>query len=118
MNDKRKLSEPKLDEEVEETFPASDPPSYMGSTAVAGAPQDEDRKDADGAPRVVQEQASVDLNTATEEKLGSLTALGPKHVRALMGARPFKNWNDIEQLSDFDSDTVAKLKKGGAFIGY
>jgi hypothetical protein len=117
MNDKRKVSEPKLDEEVEETFPASDPPSYMGSTAIAGAPP-KGGKDGDGHMPVVQEQASVDLNRATAEELGSLPALGPKHVRALVSARPFKSWNDIARLADFDADTVAKLKEGGAFIGY
>jgi DNA uptake protein ComE-like DNA-binding protein len=118
MNEKRKLSEPRLDEEVEETFPASDPPSYMGSTLVAGSPPDKERKDADGQAGVVQEQASVDLNRATAEELGSLPALGPKHVRALVSARPFKSWNDIARHTDFDNETVAKLKEGGAFIGY
>jgi DNA uptake protein ComE-like DNA-binding protein len=118
MNEKRKLSEPRLDAEVEETFPASDPPSYMGSTLVAGAPPDKERKDADGQAGVVQEQASVDLNKATAEELGSLTALGPKHVRALVSARPFKSWNDIVGLADFDDTTVAKLKQGGACLGF
>jgi DNA uptake protein ComE-like DNA-binding protein len=119
MNHKRKLSEPKLDEEVEETFPASDPPSYMGSTAVAGSPKDGAHKDADGAgPRVVKEQTSVDLNKASAEELGSLPALGPGHVRALVSARPFKSWDDIKRLEDFDDKTVAGLKEGGAFIGY
>jgi hypothetical protein len=39
-------------------------------------------------------------------------------VRALVSARPFKSWNDIVGLADFDDTTVAKLKQGGAFIGF
>ena len=39
--------DPKLDEESEESFPASDPPAYMGSAAIARFPkhEGEPRKD-------------------------------------------------------------------------
>lgn len=30
----------KIDEEVEETFPASDPPSFMGGKHIIGAPKE------------------------------------------------------------------------------
>ena len=119
MNNMPKKSERKIDEEIEETFPASDPPSNMGSTAVAGAPKDKAANGTDGAARPVEkDRVSCNLNTATEEELGALPALGPGHVRGLMGARPFKSWEDLKQLPDFDGKTIAALKHGGAYIGW
>jgi len=117
MNGKPK-SEPKIDAEVEGTFPASDPPSSMGSTAVAGAPKDKPASANDDARPVERDRVSCNLNSATKEELGSLPALGPDHVRALMGARPFKSWEDLKQLPGFEGKTIAALKEGGAYIGW
>ena len=116
MNGKPK-SEPKIDEEVEETFPASDPPSSMGSTAVAGAPKETDGASGTGH-RVEQDRVSCNLNTASEEELGALPALGPDHVRTLLDARPFQSWEDLKELAGFEGKTIAALKHGGAYIGW
>jgi DNA uptake protein ComE-like DNA-binding protein len=119
MNDKPKKSERKIDQEVEETFPASDPPSNMGSTAVAGAPKEGHANGVKDSGRPVeQDRVSCNLNTASKEELGSLPALAPDQVRDLMGARPFKSWEDLKQLPDFDGKTIAALKHGGAYIGW
>jgi DNA uptake protein ComE-like DNA-binding protein len=118
MNDKPKKSERKIDEEVEESFPASDPPSSMGSTAVAGAPKEGTaNSNHDGAERVELDRVSCNINTASEEELGSLPALAPDQVRELIGGRPFKSWEDLKDLPDFDGKTIAALKHGGAYIG-
>jgi DNA uptake protein ComE-like DNA-binding protein len=114
----RKRAEPKLDEEVEETFPASDPPSYMGSTAIAGAPKDGPRPESDGAHPIVEEEVSVNLNEATAEELGRMPALSPDLVQALIAARPFTSWEDLKQIPEFNGESIIALKKGGAFIGY
>src|SRR5690606_25542290 len=101
--------ERKIDEEVEETFPASDPPSTMGSTAVAGAPKEKaaSANGINGGARPVEkDHVSCNLNTATKEELGSLPALGPDHVRALLDARPFKSWDDLTQLPGFEGRTI------------
>lgn len=119
MIDKPKKSERKIDEEVEETFPASDPPSTMGSTAVAGAPKEDGGNGGhDGAERVEQDRVSCNINTASEEELGSLPALAPDQVRELIDGRPFKSWEDLKELADFDGKTIAALKHGGAYIGW
>ena len=117
MNGKPK-SEPKIDEEVEETFPASDPPSYMGSTAVAGAPKEKTDGSSGAGHRVEQDRVSCNLNTASEEELGALPALGPDLVRALVEARPFQSWEDLKELAGFEGKTIAALKHGGAYIGW
>lgn len=111
-----KKSEPKVDEEVAETFPASDPPSSMGSTAVAGSPRESANGDTRSGRPIEKEAVRIDINSATEEQLGSLTALGPEHVRALLERRPFASWEDLKGLPDFDGDTIAALRKGGAHI--
>ena len=113
MNGKPK-SEPKIDEEVEETFPASDPPSSMGSTAVAGAPKEKTDGSSGAGHRVEQDRVSCNLNTASEEELGALPALGPDLVRALVEARPFQSWEDRQELAGFEGPTIAALKHGGA----
>ncbi len=117
MNQRRK-NEPELDEEVEETFPASDPPSYMGSTAIAGTPKEHGRSDKSDTTAAVQKsRAHVDLNGATEEELGAMPALGPDRVRTLIAHRPFTSWEDLKPLPGFDGETIAALRKGGAHIG-
>jgi DNA uptake protein ComE-like DNA-binding protein len=119
MNHKPKKTERKIDEEVEETFPASDPPSTMGSTAVAGAPKEGASTGTNGhADRIETDKVSCNINTASEEELGSLPALAPDQVRELIDARPFKSWEDLKQLPDFDGKTIAALKQGGAYIGH
>ena len=117
MNGKPK-SEPKIDEEVEDTFPASDPPSSMGSTAVAGAPKEKTDGSSGAGHRVEQDRVSCNLNTASEEELGALPALGPDLVRALVEARPFQSWEDLKELAGFEGKTIAALKHGGAYIGW
>ena len=116
MTKPQKKSEPKVDEEVAESFQASDPPSYMGSTAVAGAPKEAGRDDTSSGRPIEKEQVRVDINSATEEELGALTALGPDHVRALIERRPFASWEDLKVLPDFDGETIAALRKGGGHI--
>lgn len=116
MSNGQKKSEPKIDEEVEETFPASDPPSSMGSTAVAGSPKDRPQGKESARTPVVTERVSIDLNKATAEELGGLPALSPKLVRALVDNRPFDSWEDLKRLPDFDGETIAALRKGGAHI--
>lgn len=116
MTKPQKNNTPTLDEEVEETFPASDPPSYMGSTAIAGAPKEHVGSDGGKAGRVEKERVDIDLNEATEEELGAMPALGPKLVRTLLDNRPFGSWEELKSLPGFDGETIAALKKGGAHI--
>jgi len=117
MSEPQKKSEPKIDQAVAESFPASDPPSYMGSS-VAGAPKDENAPDKGEVTKpVVTGQISIDLNKATAEELGGLTALSPELVRVLVDNRPFASWEELKELPDFDGEAIAALKKGGAHIG-
>lgn len=117
MNKPENKTNSEIDEAVEESFPASDPPSYAGSS-VAGSPKEGAASSGEASKPIVTEQMSVDLNKATEEELRGLPALGPDLVRTLIGNRPFTSWEDVKNLAEFDGETVAALKKGGAFIGY
>jgi DNA uptake protein ComE-like DNA-binding protein len=103
----------KVDEAIAETFPASDPPSYMGSTAVAGAPRDDGSAKTSERP-VVTERKHVDLNTASPEELGSLPPLTPDMAKSIVHARPFKDWDAVRRLPGFDRKIVDELKKSGA----
>ena len=114
-NAQKNKSEPKIDETVEQSFPASDPPAYMGS-AAAGSPKDEPQGKERAQAPVVTERVSIDLNNATAEELGGLPALSPVLARTLIDNRPFSSWEDLKGLPDFDGETIAALKKGGAHI--
>jgi DNA uptake protein ComE-like DNA-binding protein len=120
MNEKgkpaRKPEPNRVDEASAESFPASDPPSYMGSTAVAGAPK-EHRSGNGAKPTVTEERKEVDLNTASIEELGSLTAITPDMAQTLIDERPFDGWDDVAQLPGFDKDVIENMKKGGACFG-
>ena len=106
----------KVDEASAQSFPASDPPSHMGSTAVAGAPK-EQRSAKDGSePVVVQERRTVDLNTAKPDEIGSLPPLNPELTQALVANRPFEKWDDVGRLPGFDQNKIDELKRSGAEI--
>jgi DNA uptake protein ComE-like DNA-binding protein len=119
MNQRRERPKPqrnKVDEGSAESFPASDPPSYMGSTAVAGSP-DEHRTAKNGKePPVVEERRTVDLNTAKPDEIGSLPVLDPKLTQTLVSNRPFETWDDVRRLPGFDQGKIDELKKCGAEI--
>jgi DNA uptake protein ComE-like DNA-binding protein len=120
MNQRQKRStrpeRNKVDEASAESFPASDPPSYMGSTAVAGAPKEHRSAQNGKEPVVVEEQRTVDLNRATEEEIGSLPPLNPALTQTIVDNRPFKEWDDVRRLPGFDQSKIEALKKCGAQI--
>lgn len=63
------------------------------------------------------ENRVVDLNTAPEKELADLPMVGPKRARALIEARPFRSWDDVEKIPGFDAGMLDDLKSGGAQIG-
>ena len=119
MNRKQDRIKPernKVDEASAESFPASDPPSHMGSTAVAGAPKEHRTGKNEREPVVVQERRTVDLNTARPDVIGSLPALNPALTQTLVANRPFEKWDEIGRLPGFNQSKIEELKKGGAEI--
>jgi DNA uptake protein ComE-like DNA-binding protein len=119
MNRKQERIKPernKVDEASAESFPASDPPSHMGSTAVAGAPKEHRTGKNEGEPVVVQERRTVDINSAKPEEIGSLPALNPALTQTLVANRPFEKWDEIGRLPGFDQAKIDELRKCGAEI--
>ena len=46
--------EAKIDEEIEETFPASDPPAFSGGRGIIGAPPERESKPVKGDSKLVK----------------------------------------------------------------
>ena len=63
------------------------------------------------------ENRIVDLNTAPEDILADLPMVGPDRAKALMAARPFKGWEDVERVPGFGLGMIDDLRSGGAQIG-
>jgi hypothetical protein len=55
----------KIDEQIEETFPASDPPSFMGGE-VLGAP--EGRRSTKPAPKKAKKRKAAKAKTVTKAR--------------------------------------------------
>jgi hypothetical protein len=94
MNRKQERIKPernKVDEASAESFPASDPPSHMGSTAVAGAPKEHRTGKNEGE-------------------------LNPALTQTLVANRPFEKWDEIGRLPGFDQAKIDELRKCGAEI--
>ena len=63
------------------------------------------------------ENRIVDLNTASEEEIADLPMVGPDRARTLTRNRPFRSWDDVEQLDGFGKGMIDDLKSGGAQLG-
>ncbi|MBA4793304.1 MAG: hypothetical protein H2041_06525 [Phenylobacterium sp.] len=58
---------------------------------------------------------TVYLNTSTEEDLR--TVAGDARARALVEARPFLSWDDVERVDGVDAEAVNAMKSAGAQLG-
>lgn len=66
------------------------------------------REDAD-EPFVLE----LDLNSAAEEELAGLPALGPERARAVVQFRPFDYWTDLRRIPGFSAGVIGELKDSG-----
>lgn len=62
-------------------------------------------------------ESKVFLNLADEAQLAALSTVTLEEAQALIRARPFRNWPDVQQVDGFDSDRVARLKGDGVELG-
>ena len=61
-----KTKEEKIDAQMEDSFPASDPPSFSGGNHIVGAPTDRESGAATSdSPAVVEAEKKVKQGTAT-----------------------------------------------------
>ena len=64
-----KTKEEKIDAQMEDSFPASDPPSFSGGNHIIGAPsgRESDSPQSD-SPAVIEAEKKVKSGSATERK--------------------------------------------------
>jgi DNA uptake protein ComE-like DNA-binding protein len=60
------------------------------------------------------EEQSIDLDNAGLDELAALPMAGRKRAEHLMRHRPFKTWEDVENVPSFDRGMVDDLKSSGA----
>jgi DNA uptake protein ComE-like DNA-binding protein len=59
----------------------------------------------------------VNLNTASQQELEDLPMVGPKRAKALIAARPLRNWEDVARVPGFELGMIDDLRSGGAELG-
>ena len=64
----------------------------------------------------VCERCRIDLNTAPEDALAELDALGPARIEALLYRRPFRDWDDVARVPGISQSIIERLKSSGAGI--
>ncbi|WP_274425533.1 ComEA family DNA-binding protein [Chelativorans sp. YIM 93263] len=62
------------------------------------------------------ENRIVDLNTAPEDVIADLPMVGSDRAKDVMRERPFKSWDEVEQIEGFGKGMIDDLKSGGAQI--
>lgn len=62
------------------------------------------------------DRPAVHLNTADLEALSRL-GMGEEQARALIEARPFREWGDLKRVEGIDQDRINALKSAGADLG-
>jgi hypothetical protein len=68
-NKKAETREEKIDAQMEDSFPASDPPSFSGGNHIIGAPSGrESESPTSGHPAVMDAEKKVKSGEATEPK--------------------------------------------------
>jgi len=93
--------ERRIDEALKDSFPASDPPSFVG----AGAPQPTGNHAREGEPRKAADMAGdiidqhADLSASSEEQASRKRRLlkGPKEFRDLRRDYPHKKRSDPDR---------------------
>lgn len=63
------------------------------------------------------ETTRVDLNAASVDELADLPMVGRQRAEAIVKARPFRSWEEVERVEGFSTGMVDDLKSGGAHIG-
>ena len=63
---------------------------------------------------VARGRGLIDLNTAPEDVLAALSAVGPARIEALMLRRPFRNWDDVARVPGISQSIIERLKSSGA----
>lgn len=51
----------------------------------------------------------IDLNTATQAELETLTGIGPVKAKAIIAGRPYKKISDVQRVSGVGAKTFAKI---------
>lgn len=64
--------------------------------------------------RTHHENAVVNLNAASEKEIAELPMVGPERAQAILKARPFQSWEDVERIPGLSAGMVDDLKSGGA----
>lgn len=64
--------------------------------------------------RVTGGHGRIDLNTAPEDVLAALSAVGPARIQALMLRRPFRSWDDVARVPGISQSIIERLKSSGA----
>lgn len=58
----------------------------------------------------------LDLNTATEEEIGSVPLIGPSHARELIKRRPFNSFEDVKRVPGISTEQLNALVDAGAVV--
>jgi DNA uptake protein ComE-like DNA-binding protein len=61
-------------------------------------------------------EKKININTASKDEIASLPEVGEERAQTLVEERPFRSWDEIDELPGFSEGLIRDIREGGGYI--